>query len=223
MKRLICRGWIAALISCTIGCQLASPPPASHPLEKIQTDGFRHFEQELQQKTKKLSPSLKLQVLAAGTSPVLSPDGRHIAFEGRGSTGGYHIWMMDINGGNLRELSHFGWDMSPQWSPDSQKIIFQSYGPKNHLDPRNLWGDPRDFSIWVVDVNGKNAKQFTPRHSETDQYPSWSPDGQHVVWTRGNKLWIADSKGQNPHPIKKSTGGYPTVSRWSVDLSLIHI
>lgn len=89
MRKILSSGWFLLLISLTIGCQ--DTPPKPNPFEEIKTQGFRRFEQKLQQQAQKFSSSTEILLLAAGKSPVLSPNGQYIAFSGQGTEGGDHI------------------------------------------------------------------------------------------------------------------------------------
>lgn len=216
MKRILSRGWILFLICLTVGCQNA--PLTLNPLETIKTPKFRRFEQALQLKAKEFSSSTEIQVLAAGDSPALSPNGQYIAFAGPGTDSENYIWLMDSEGNNLKQLTHFGRESVPQWSPDGQKIIFGSYGPKDLIDNRKS-------AIWTVDIDGKNLRQLIPSHAKGDRNPSWSPDGQYILWTRNNRfdnLWIADSQGQNARPLTAKPNEVYAKSKWSTDSQTLY-
>src|SRR6266511_4325222 len=57
---------------------------------------------------------------AANLRPVLSPDGKRIAFQSN-RDGPYHIYLMDADGGNGRRLTNGDVDdRHPSWSPDGK-------------------------------------------------------------------------------------------------------
>ena len=63
-----------------------------------------------------------------GTGPAWSPDGKYIAFERSGGSMWKNIWTMSADGRNQRPLlPERAGDIlrtSPQWAPDSQRILY---------------------------------------------------------------------------------------------------
>lgn len=84
--------------------------------------------------------------LSEGFQPAISPNGQQIVFSMPiGSS--IHLFMMDIDGGNLAELSDLrSINTQPAWSPDGQWIVFTSN--RSHTDiggsKKNQW------NIWAV-------------------------------------------------------------------------
>jgi dipeptidyl aminopeptidase/acylaminoacyl peptidase len=108
-------------------------------------------------------------------SPSISPDGKHILFTRGGvdkmnDRSRSNLWLSDISGSRIRELTHGNWrDSSPIWSPDGKKIAFFSdRGGTNQIHV--MWFDTREVA------------QLT----HLDQSPSslrWSPDGKMLAFT----------------------------------------
>ncbi|MEP7284241.1 MAG: hypothetical protein ABI947_00575 [Chloroflexota bacterium] len=123
-----------------------------------------------------------LPIGAAG--PVLSPDGKQIAFVSH--YGGWAIYIMDSNGKNVQKL--IDEQLGPTWSPDSTLIA--SYGALAHLSQ----------TIYVTNVRtGEN--QYLTDDSVYASSPSWSPDGKHIVFSsfqrQSNKtqIYVMNSDG----------------------------
>lgn len=202
-------------------CLLCScqKPPEQTPQEIAQKKArLQQIEQELNQSAKQFTTPNRVRVLVPGRSPALSPDGKKIAYEAAGKKGDRYIWIMDVNGQNQKQLTRLGWDAAPQWSPDSKSIIFQSYGEENPLDFRKFFGHTRSFTIWTIDLNGKNQRQLIQPidSTESDQYPFWSPDGKYVVWSRSRSedfsLWIANAQGEDARQLTVQTKEYLGIS-----------
>src|SRR5688572_10821746 len=64
------------------------------------------------------------------TDPQLSPDGKQIAFvstkaDWKANLRISHIWRVDLDGGNLIQLTNgTRGESSPRWSPDGTRIAF---------------------------------------------------------------------------------------------------
>lgn len=90
--------------------------------------------------------------------PAWSPDGKQIAFTST-RDGHFQIYVMDLNGGNVRRVSHGdATDWSPTWSPDGKWLAFTS----------NRDGAP---NIYVMDLNGGNVTRLT---TDGGDRPAWS-------------------------------------------------
>ena len=97
---------------------------------------------------------------------VWSPDGRRIAFTSdREDTTGIYVMNADGSGvtsltTTLGSISAYVWS----WSPDSQRIAFES----GHGNP------PRDCEIYVVNADGSGLTNLS-NHPADDRSPAWSP------------------------------------------------
>ncbi|MEN6521179.1 MAG: hypothetical protein ABFD46_08530 [Armatimonadota bacterium] len=87
--------------------------------------------------------------LTEDKQPIWSPDGKRIAFVSNrllpenAPDGSSNIWVVDVDGSNMQQITYQGSNQFPSWSPDGQKIIFQS-----------------GKSIWQVDVDTKKFMQL---------------------------------------------------------------
>ncbi len=117
----------------------------------------------------------------------LSPDGKSIIFDLLGD-----IYIMPSSGGQAKALTHdIAWQMQPKFSPDGKTIAFTS---------DQGGGD----NIWVMDVDGKNARAISTETFHLLNSPAWSPDGNYIVarkhFTSGRSLgageiWIYHKNG----------------------------
>jgi eukaryotic-like serine/threonine-protein kinase len=108
--------------------------------------------------------------------PVVSPDGKKVAFASLRS-GGWEVWVADISGGPPVQLSSFGsgevrtWN----WSPDGQNIAFIS----------NADGD---FYAYEVAASGGKPRKLDYLGTNADRW-KWSRDGKWIFFDRGGQLW----------------------------------
>lgn len=118
------------------------------------------------------------------TLPQVSPNGRTITFN-RNANGGARIATVNFAGGRLREITPFGFDAQfPNWSPDSQRIVFVSFGVVSGGD------------VWEVNADGSRLTQLTfDGHS---LYPSYSPDGTKIIFGHRNDDGQRDLYTMNP-------------------------
>ena len=141
--------------------------------------------------------------------PAWSPDGRKIAY---GST--FFIFLFDVGTkkekGVLVSKNFAGNEFRDvAWAPDGHQLTFAA--KKN--DQR------RD--IYVMNVDGTGLRQLT-QHPAEDHAPTWSPDGQKIVFFSGRRnrggLFLIDVDGLNLEELTNGAEDYPS---WSPDSSQI--
>jgi TolB protein len=132
-------------------------------------------------------------------APEISPDGSRIVFA-RHSGERVSIWVMDRDGGNLRQVfassSRDGWD--PTWSPDGKQILFASN-----------YNAGAGVQLFVINLDGSGMRQVG-EISGLRGRSDWSPDGQWIVtysgtpWTR--ELYLIHPDGTDLHQVSPAGG-----------------
>ena len=109
---------------------------------------------------------------------ALSPDGGRVAYvisahDAATEKDSAHIWLHDLTAGTARQLNH-GADSNsnPRWSPDGSRLAFIS----------SRSGAPQ---LYVMPVDGGEARQLTTLEQGVGGGPDWSPDGKTLVFTAG--------------------------------------
>ncbi len=97
---------------------------------------------------------------------TVSPNGRHVVFSSD-SAGQYNLWRVDINGGNLTQLTAGDGEFNPQCTPDGRWVVYQV---NEVIDPR----------LWKVPIDGGQPIQLTTTRATK---PAVSPDGQMVAYS----------------------------------------
>ena len=145
------------------------------------------------------------------TAPAWSPDGSLIAFEGTDQGGNTDIYMIGADGSGLRRLTTDpAVDQFPRWSPDGATVIYDNTGARPHQP------DPQ-FSataeIWSVRVSGGAPQRLTDNHVP-DNAPSYSPQGDRIVYFHDAQLWTMTPTGGDQKMLIADGGFTP---RWSPD------
>jgi Tol biopolymer transport system component len=97
-------------------------------------------------------------------------------------SGSPQIWTMDVNGGDVKQLTNSGDNEWPSWSPDNSKIASQSHRDGN-------------WEIYVMDADGPNQKRLTIDSANLDLGPDWSPDGSRIIWNKGMQTYTMTANG----------------------------
>ena len=79
--------------------------------------------------------------------------------------------------GQTRLTNNNAYDFNPSWSPDGEKIAFDS---SSDFSIENL-------EIYVMNADGSGQTRLTDNTSP-DEHPSWSPDGEKIAFESSRQL-----------------------------------
>ena len=94
--------------------------------------------------------------------PNVSPDGRYIFYQSNRPDNVPHIWRMDADGSNPKQLTSGTEDHHPAVSPDGRWVAFFSFRTSK-------------ATLWKVPIDGGEAVQISDRIAYD---PIFSPDGK---------------------------------------------
>ena len=118
---------------------------------------------------------LILLFASPGSSAADAVSVGQIAFRSSKNSG---VFVVNSDGTQLRRLTR-GVDHDPVWSPDGTRIAFVRWIMVG-IDRDEIVRRP---AIHVVDADGSGLSRLTPPGTY-DEEPSWSPDGQRLVFVR---------------------------------------
>ncbi|MGB1276003.1 MAG: DPP IV N-terminal domain-containing protein, partial [Nannocystaceae bacterium] len=104
-------------------------------------------------------------------SPHVSPDGRTVVFSrndsGQSRLGFLSLDTLDVT--EVKPLERMAQVATPRWAPDNQRVAYSG------------WRDGGYRDIYIYDRQSQQTTRVTAdRYLDTE--PSWSPDGQYVVF-----------------------------------------
>jgi TolB protein len=102
-------------------------------------------------------------------APDWSPDGDRIVFH-RWDADAVNIYVMNVDGSDLRQLTDGGANWRPVWSPDGERIAFTE-----EIDD----GSAITYEMRIVDAEGSEPPNTAV------EFDRWSPDGEKIALVGG--------------------------------------
>ena len=139
---------------------------------------------------------------AIETEPVLSPDGKMLAYVSD-RTGQPQVYSMDLSSKKVTRISRKGgYNTSPAWSPDSSMVAFtsQKRGSKSTI-----------YRVRIDDNLGIQTR-VSPENISSES-PAWSPDGSMVAFQGFQGVWKIFYVLSSGGPAERLTNS----SKWIVE------
>ena len=197
----------------------------------------------------------------SSASPRWSPDGEKLAFISA-RDGEDQIWTIDVSSGALKKITSLSTGAGdPVWSPDGNWLAFASdvypeclsdacnqkraeekaqSKVKVHVATRLLyrhwksWKDGTRSHIFVVSVNGGEARDLTPGDYDAPPFSlggptdyAFSPDSKELAVVSNHDkveatstnadVWIVSVRGGNPKNITAANRGFDGSPQYSPD------
>jgi TolB protein len=114
----------------------------------------------------------KVTTLISGgvnTYPIMSPDGRRIAYRHMVGEMNSEVYLADADGSHIRNLTnHPSFEGWPSWSPDGSRIAFGA----------NRNGR---YQIFLMNADGSNVHLLANTEGRATA-PKWARDGSHIYF-----------------------------------------
>ncbi len=114
---------------------------------------------------------------------------------------------------SIGEVSVTGGEVVPISSPSLSMQVLNVSPDGSSLLASDEPGTAFDGPLWALPVLGGLPRRLSDTLGHAG---AWSPDGQRLVYARGNSLYVAKYDGTEGH-LLASMGGWPSSLRWSLD------
>ena len=93
------------------------------------------------------------------------------------------IFVVDAETCVVKQVTRARLHFTPDWSPDERQLVF---------DRTVVPGSRSD--LLITDLKGGDARVLT--HGSDDRFPSWSPRGDLIAFTRGADIYVIQPDGR---------------------------
>lgn len=144
--------------------------------------------------------------------PHFSADGERTLF-GRFAKQGSHTFGVPVDGGDAALVFEDRWNAIS--SPNGGTIVYEA-----SVSVGNMGG----LEVWLADADGSHPRPLVPNDEPFSFYPSWSPDGMRIAYTKwahgvGPGVAVVDVAGGMPTFFVPAPG--PSVGVWLDDHTLL--
>jgi Tol biopolymer transport system component len=110
-----------------------------------------------------------------------------------------HIFSVNVDGSDVRQLTNQSDAFNPSWSPDGTRIAHNAFTGQG-------------VHVFSVATDGSDVRQLTPSGPTFNVRPDWSPDGSRIAYGSDRdgtwELWTMGADGRDP--LRLTSGGAPT-------------
>ena len=148
------------------------------------------------------------------SDPAWSPDSVMIAYSSSSYGIRADIWWKNADGNTVpkRVTTDNAADYRPRWSPDGNRIVFQSYRVKS-------------MDIWIKNVDGSGEAIAITTDLAVDKSAEWSPDGTKLAFeskrSENFDIWVVEVDGSSPPMQITSDAATDIQPLWSPDGTMI--
>ena len=122
------------------------------------------------------------ELVASGSWPDVGPDGRLLYTAPVPGRPWYiqRLWVSEPDGTRARDVTPRGFDSASEatWSPDGNRIAFVVASGDLSAEAPEDWNE----EVYVMDADGSNPRRLTTMPGNDHWPPSWSPNGQRLVY-----------------------------------------
>jgi tricorn protease len=160
----------------------------------------------------KVNPERTITYKDDASEFALAPNETHIAFVVHGE-----IFMVPITGGKATQLTDRAANNHDIcWADDARKIVFVS--DCNGAEDIYLLESDDLENVKLTAARRFRVQQLTET-PEAESMPCFAPDGKHIAFLRGGKLWMMRPDGTGQHALVNE--GHVFDYEWSPDSKFI--